>query len=245
MHTLSGGLLAWLSVCLSGPYADLHMGQRIPLPLTVSCFSKIQIGFTFLVPAHPGSPGRRAFKLVCVCVHWIHTDKTSLCSASYDNVALSTFGRRMPCCHAASAGDIAIDRYLLLAGPTAANPPQLHVQWQKWNSSNCCKNTAQWQVILNILVLVGFVNYSLKTVLLDTVQGTRCTEDHLNDETLLNGLDWSCMKHSTWPKIKVGEVLHSASMVIRPWEERQTRAITYFQTHKYKTLNCLQHVQLK
>ena len=182
---------------------------------------------------------------VCVCVHWIHTDKTSLCSASYDNVALSTFGRRMPCCHAASAGDIAIDRYLLPAGPTAANPPQLHVQWQKWNSSNCCKNTAQWQVILNILVLVGFVNYSLKTVLLDTVQGTRRTEDHLNDETLLNGLDWSCMKHSTWPKIKVGEVLHSASMVIRPWEERQTRAITYFQTHKYKTLNCLQHVQLK
>ena len=44
--------------------ADLHMAQRIPLPLTVSCFSKIQIGFTFLVPAHLGSPGQRA---VCVC----------------------------------------------------------------------------------------------------------------------------------------------------------------------------------
>jgi len=40
--------------------ADLHMAQRIPLPLTVSCFSKIQIGLTFLVPAHPGSPGQRA-----------------------------------------------------------------------------------------------------------------------------------------------------------------------------------------
>jgi len=41
----------------------------MPLPLTVSCFSKIQIGFTFLVPAHPGSPGRRAVKQgVCVCV---------------------------------------------------------------------------------------------------------------------------------------------------------------------------------
>jgi len=37
------------------------------LPLTVSCFSKIQIGFTFLVPAHPGSPGKRAIKRVCVC----------------------------------------------------------------------------------------------------------------------------------------------------------------------------------
>jgi len=39
--------------------ADLHMAQLMPLPLTVSCFSKIQIGFTFLVPAHPGSPGQR------------------------------------------------------------------------------------------------------------------------------------------------------------------------------------------
>jgi len=38
------------------------------LPLTVPCFSKIQIGFTFLVPAHPGSPGQRAVKRVCVCV---------------------------------------------------------------------------------------------------------------------------------------------------------------------------------
>ena len=27
--------------------ADLHMAQRIPLPLTVSCFSKIQIGLPF------------------------------------------------------------------------------------------------------------------------------------------------------------------------------------------------------
>ena len=48
--------------------ADLHMAQRISLPLTVSCFSKIQIGFTFLVPAHPGSPGQRAVKRVCVCM---------------------------------------------------------------------------------------------------------------------------------------------------------------------------------
>jgi len=46
--------------------AGLHMAQQIPLPLTVSCFSKIQIGFTFLVPAHPGSPGQRAIKRVCV-----------------------------------------------------------------------------------------------------------------------------------------------------------------------------------
>ena len=42
--------------------ADLQMTQLMPLPLTVCCFSKIQIGFTFLVPAHAGSPGKRAVK---------------------------------------------------------------------------------------------------------------------------------------------------------------------------------------
>jgi len=47
---------------------DLHMAQLMPLPLTASCFSKIQIAFTFLVPAHPDSPGKRAIKRVCVCV---------------------------------------------------------------------------------------------------------------------------------------------------------------------------------
>jgi len=46
----------------------LHMAQLMPLPLTVSCSSKIQTGFTFLVPAHPGSPGQGAVKQVCVCV---------------------------------------------------------------------------------------------------------------------------------------------------------------------------------
>ena len=44
----------------------MHVAQVKPLPLTVSCFSKIQIGLTFLVPAHPGSPGQKAVKWVCV-----------------------------------------------------------------------------------------------------------------------------------------------------------------------------------
>ena len=48
--------------------ADLHMAQLMPLPLTVSCFSKIQIVFPFLVTAHPSSSGKRAAKRVCVCV---------------------------------------------------------------------------------------------------------------------------------------------------------------------------------
>jgi len=54
-------------VCLERG-ADLHTAQLMPLPLTVSCFSEIQIGFTILVPACPGSPGQRAVKRVCVCV---------------------------------------------------------------------------------------------------------------------------------------------------------------------------------
>ena len=46
--------------------ANLHMVQLMPLQLTVSCFSKIHIGFTFLVSAHPGSPGQSAVERVCV-----------------------------------------------------------------------------------------------------------------------------------------------------------------------------------
>ena len=57
---------AGVVICLERG-ADLHMSQLMPLPLTVSCFRKIQIGFTFLVPAHPGGPGKRAVKRVCVC----------------------------------------------------------------------------------------------------------------------------------------------------------------------------------
>ena len=49
--------------------ADLHIAQLMPLPLIVSCFSEIQIGFTFLVPAHPDSPGKGPLnECVCVCV---------------------------------------------------------------------------------------------------------------------------------------------------------------------------------
>ena len=41
----------------------------MPLPLTVSCFSKIQIGFTFLVPARPGRHGKRAVKRASMYVN--------------------------------------------------------------------------------------------------------------------------------------------------------------------------------
>ena len=61
---------AGVVVCLEQG-ADLHMAQLMPLPLTVSCFSEIQIGFNFLVPAHLGSPRKRAVKRVCVCVCFV------------------------------------------------------------------------------------------------------------------------------------------------------------------------------
>jgi len=56
---------AGMVICLERG-GDLHMAQLMPLPLTVSFFSEIQLGFTFLVPAHPGSRGKRAVKRVCV-----------------------------------------------------------------------------------------------------------------------------------------------------------------------------------
>ena len=53
---------------LSGARCRLAYVPADATALTVSCFSKMQIGFTFLVPAHLGSPGKRAVKQVCVCV---------------------------------------------------------------------------------------------------------------------------------------------------------------------------------
>jgi len=63
-------VLAWLSIWTLERGADLHMAQLLPLPLTISCSSKIQIGFTFLVPAHQGSLGQRAVKHVCIYIYW-------------------------------------------------------------------------------------------------------------------------------------------------------------------------------
>ena len=57
---------AGMVICLER-VADLHMSQLMPLPLTVSWLSKIQIGFTFLVPAYPGSPGNKGPLNGCVC----------------------------------------------------------------------------------------------------------------------------------------------------------------------------------
>ena len=95
------GHLAWkktewwgagVVICLERD-ADLHMAQLMPLPLTVSCFSEIQIGFTFLEPAHPGCPGKRAIKRVCVCVCYQKLTNKKLTSQerNFCNRVLHTF----------------------------------------------------------------------------------------------------------------------------------------------------------
>ena len=60
-----------MAICLEQG-ADLHMAQLMPLPLAVSCSSKIQIGFTFLVRAYPGSPGQRPLNVMSYCVIILH-----------------------------------------------------------------------------------------------------------------------------------------------------------------------------
>jgi len=76
-------------ICLERD-AHLHTAQLMPLPLTVSCFSKIQIGFTFLVPAHLGTPGQRAVPYCSLVeiprklspIQFTQTDATKLAVAS-------------------------------------------------------------------------------------------------------------------------------------------------------------------
>jgi len=52
--------------------ADLHTAQLMPLPLTLSCFSIIQISFTFLVPAHLGSPDKGPLNGCSSCTSVLH-----------------------------------------------------------------------------------------------------------------------------------------------------------------------------
>ena len=63
--------------------ADWHMAQVMPLQFAVSCFCKIQIGFTFLVLADLGSPRKGAVKRSSVCNH---CDTKYLYSALWESV---------------------------------------------------------------------------------------------------------------------------------------------------------------
>ena len=89
---------AGVVICLERG-ADLHMSQLMPLPLTVCCFGKIQIGFTSLVPAHPGSPRQRAIKCLCVCVCWryLHSMQSGVyVMVGRLSICLSPINRRCP-----------------------------------------------------------------------------------------------------------------------------------------------------
>ena len=70
---------AGIVICLERD-ADLHMTQLMPLPLTVSCFSKIQIGFTFLVPAHLSIPGKRHTCSLATTGHQRCADRSGPCT---------------------------------------------------------------------------------------------------------------------------------------------------------------------
>ena len=126
----------------------MHMAQLMPLPRTVSCSSKIQAGFTFLVPAHPGSPGQGA-GCVCVCVCALCTCVNHRHQLYLGNVKTST---RKPLfiwhntstdgsgvvnmeseLWSAKSSDICdeLSRLLYMAGSTLhshTNPPHIHCQ---------------------------------------------------------------------------------------------------------------------
>ena len=73
---LSDEVLAWLSVlrevqmiCIRAIWCQCHS--------VISCFIKIQIGFTFLVLAYPGCPGKEAVKMVSLCLNLLYDYLTS------------------------------------------------------------------------------------------------------------------------------------------------------------------------
>jgi len=99
--------------------ADLHMSQLMPLPLTVSCFSKIQIGFTFLAyrPCGPPRVVRDKAPLNgCVCFRQIKMMKsTQLQHSAFIGHARVSLG----CCSRLSCiGDVSRFLCLLLYSVT-------------------------------------------------------------------------------------------------------------------------------
>jgi len=96
--------------------ADLHTAQLMPLPLTASCSSKIQTGFTFLVPAHTGSPGQAAVKRMCVCVRLPIDDSTPVPITSHSR-HYDKFSQRLTHMHTLRHNDNLQHAHLLLRRP--------------------------------------------------------------------------------------------------------------------------------
>ena len=99
---LERGAAAAAAAAAEARGADLHMAQLMPLPFIISCFSKIQIDFTFL-----GSPGQRAFKLACV---WPFTSISCMCMGDDMPKIESQVQRLMQKSWRDSEGDIAVRR---------------------------------------------------------------------------------------------------------------------------------------
>ena len=97
--------------------ADLHIAQLMLLPLTVSWFCKIQIGFTFLVSAHSGSPRQRAIKWLCVLLRWYQMHLTSGSPLTKSSSSRSSTLTRC------SPVDIIGELRGLVTKPTLAPPP--------------------------------------------------------------------------------------------------------------------------
>ena len=114
---------AGVAICLERG-ADLHTAQLMPLPLIVSCFSKIQIGFTFLVPAHPGSPGQRAIKRVCV---WLLSTSSHLAYvATLPSETLMSQNKQL------TRGNVLSWEYRSLRKQNSRPPASVILCWVSW-----------------------------------------------------------------------------------------------------------------
>ena len=170
--------------------ADLHMAQLKPLPLTVSCFSKIQIGFAFLVPAHPGSPGKKPLN-VCVYAsstprtriawtHGIHTDtshtpRTSLCLAMYaDKLALPAFSSG--CCSSWSASP---EHWAHSSKPAALACGSRMVQRDRNETPNSCIDPAPHAM----LAVPINEDFGIHFILLISIHIIQCSKKKAKTET--------------------------------------------------------------
>ena len=77
--------------------ADLHIAQLMPLPLAVSCSSKIQISFTFLVPAYPGCPGKEAVKWLLLLLSYDFHITPTLASLLHESGDSAELGVEQGC----------------------------------------------------------------------------------------------------------------------------------------------------
>jgi len=118
----------------------LHMAQLMPLPLTVSCFSKIQIGFTFLVPAHLGSPGKRAVKRVQCSINLFCSILSLFCAFSS---AVSMYSRFIPMSKHLRSRQCLQNRRLVRSIRHCWSYRHLKCSYDTTNSTSCYSNGSQ------------------------------------------------------------------------------------------------------